>query len=107
MATCEVVWLWKFLAGLSGHRLDSTAIHCDNQSCLKVSMNPVQHDRTKHVEMKYHYVREMVQRRVVELRYVPMDEQIVDVLTKQLGRGKFVYFQDKLGVMENVSLVER
>ena len=72
-------------------------IHCDNQSCVK--MNPVQHDRMKHVEMKYHYVREMVQRRAVELRYVPMDEQIADVLTKPLGQGKFVYFWDKLGVV--------
>ena len=80
-------------------------IHCDNQSCVK--MNPVQHDKMKHVEMKYHYVREMVQRRAVELRYVPTNEQIADVLMKPLGQGKFVYFQDKLGVVENVSLVER
>ena len=80
-------------------------IHCDNQSCVK--MNPVQHDRMKHVEMKYHYVREMVQRRAVELQYVPTNEQIVNVLTKSLGRGKFVHYQDKLGVVENVSLVKR
>ena len=80
-------------------------IHCDNQSCVK--MNPVQHIRTKHVEMKYHYVREMVQRRAVELRYVPTDELIVDVLTKPLGRGKFMYFRDKLRVVENVSLTDR
>ena len=59
------------------------------------------------MEMKYHYVREMVQRHAVELRYVPMDEQIDDVLMKPLGRGMFVYFQNKLGVMENVSLAER
>ena len=72
-----------------------------------VNENPVQHDRTKHVEMKYHYVREMVQRCAVELQYVPMDEQIVDVFLKPLGRGKFVYFRDKLGVVENVFLVER
>ena len=43
----------------------------------------------------------------MELRYVPTDEQIVNVLTKLLGRGKFVYFRDKLGVVENVSLAER
>ena len=59
------------------------------------------------MEMKYHYVREMVQRRAVELWYVPTDEQIADVLSKPLGQGKFVYFQDRLGVMENFSLTER
>ena len=72
-----------------------------------MSVNLVHHDRTKHVEMKYRYVREMVQRRVVELRYVSTNEQIADVLTKPLGRGKFVYFRDKLEVVENVSLAER
>ena len=87
MAPHEAVWLWKLLAGLSGQGLDPIMIHC-----VKMSMNLVQHDRTKHVEMKYHYVREMVQRHVVELRYVPTDEHIVDVLTKPLGREKFMYF---------------
>ena len=106
MAAREAVWLWKLLAGLSGQRLEPTMIHCDNQSCVKMS-NPVQHDRTKHVEMKYHYVREMVQRRAVELRHIPTDEQIADVLTKSLGRGKFLYFWGKLGVVENVSLANR
>ena len=72
-----------------------------------MSMNPIRHDKTKHMEMKYHYVREMVQRRAVELRYVPTDEQIANVLTKSLGRGKFVYFRDRLEVVENVSLTER
>ena len=72
-----------------------------------MSMNLVHRDRTKHVEMKYHYVREMVQMRATDLRYVAMDEQIADVLMKPLGRGKFEYFQDKLGVVENVSLAER
>ena len=59
------------------------------------------------MEMKYHYVREMVQRRVVELRYIPTKKQVVDVLTKPLCRGKFEYFRDKFGVMENISLAER
>ena len=49
----------------------------------------------------------MVQRRAVDLRYIPIDEQIVDVLTMSLGRGKFMYFHDKLKVVENVSLAER
>ena len=92
---CMIVW----------SKVGAAMIHCDNQSCVK--MNPVQHDRTKHMEMKYHYVREMVQRRAVELRYVPMNEQIADVLTKPLGQGKFMYFWDMLRVVENVSLTER
>ena len=67
MAAHEAVWLRKLIARLFGQMLEPTVIHCDNQSCVKMSINPVQHDRTKHVEMKYYYVREMVQRRAVEL----------------------------------------
>ena len=107
MAAREAIWLWKLLAGLFGQRLEPTVIHCDNQSCVKLSMNPILHDRMKHVEMKYHYVREMVQRHAMELRYIPTEEQIVDALTKSLCQGKFEYFRDKLGVVENVSLAER
>ena len=74
MVAQEAVWLRKLLVGLSSQSLEPTVIHCDNQSCVKMSMNLVQHVRTKHVEMKYHYVREMVQRHAVELWYVPTDE---------------------------------
>ena len=67
MATREEVWLWKLLAGLSSKSLEPTVIHCDYQRCVKMSINLVQHDRMKHVEMKYHYVQEMVQRRAMEM----------------------------------------
>ena len=70
-------------------------------------MNLVYHDTTKHVEMRYHYVRDMVQTRAVELQFVPTDEQVADVLTKSLVRGKFEGFQKMLGIMDDVSLAER
>jgi hypothetical protein len=103
----EAVWLRKVLAGLFGQMLDPTVIHCDNQSCVKLLENPISHDSTKHVEIKYHYIRDIVQRKVVRVEYLPTDEQIVDVLTKPLARSKYVYFCDKLGVTENVRLAER
>jgi hypothetical protein len=56
VAVCEAVWLHKLLADLFGHVLDSTIIHCDNQSCVKISENPVFHDKSKHIEIKYHYI---------------------------------------------------
>ena len=70
-------------------------------------VNPVQHDQTKHVEMRYHYVREMVQRHAVELQFVPTDEQVANVFTKLLVRGKFEVFRDMLGIVDDVSLAER
>jgi hypothetical protein len=63
VAVREAVWLRKLLADLFGHEMDSTVIHCDNQSCVKLSENPVFHDKSKHIEIKYHYIRDMVQRK--------------------------------------------
>jgi hypothetical protein len=77
-------------------------IHCDNQSCVKLIENPIFDDRSKHIEIKYHYIREMVERRAVELQYTSTDEQIANILTKPLSRVKYEYFRDKLGVLLNV-----
>jgi hypothetical protein len=60
VAVREAVWLRKLLADLFDHEKDSTIIHCDNQSCVKLSENPVFHDKSKHIEIKYHYIRDMV-----------------------------------------------
>ena len=57
------------------------------------------HDKSKHIEIKYHYIRDMVQRGEVKLQYVAAEEQIADVLTKPLARVKFKYFREKLGVL--------
>jgi hypothetical protein len=56
VAICKAVWLHKILADLFGHVLDSTVIHCDNQSCVKLSENPMFHEKLKHIEIKYHYI---------------------------------------------------
>ena len=55
-------------------QLDATCIHCDNQSCVKLSENPVFNDKSKHIEIKYHYIMDMVHRGAVKLQYVAMDE---------------------------------
>ena len=58
------------------------------------------HDKSKHIEIKCHYIMDMVQRGAVKLQYVAMDEQIADVLTKPLARVKFEYFREKLSVLQ-------
>ena len=57
------------------------------------------HDKSKHIEIKYHYIRDMVQRGAVKLYYVATDEHIAYVLMKSLSRVKFEYFREKLGVL--------
>ena len=66
----EAIWLKKLVSDLFGGKLDSTIIHCDNQSCIKLSNNPVFHDRSKHIEMRYHFIRDLVQRGALKLQYI-------------------------------------
>ena len=97
--SCEVVWLWKLLSDLFDLQMDATCIHCDIHSCVKLLENPMFHEKSNHIEIKYHYIRYMVQRGVVKLQYVAMEEHIADVLIKPLARVKIEYFRDKLSVL--------
>jgi hypothetical protein len=74
---------------------------------VKLSKNPVFHDRSKNIEIKYHYIRYMVQRKAVHVQYLPTHEQIADIFTKSLAKTKFEYFRERLGMVENASLAER
>ena len=105
--TQEAVWLRKLLVGFFGQIPELTMIHYVNQSCVQMSMNPVFHDKSKHIEIRYHFIRDMVRKGAVELQYIPTDDQTVDVLTKPLPRVKFEYFRRRLGIEENTSLLER
>ena len=107
LASCEAIWLRKMLFGLFGQPLRPSVIYCDNQSCIKLTENPVFHDRSKHIGIKYHFIRDYVQKGAVKLEYIPTDEQVADILTKALPRGKHVYFRDKMGVVRNTFLGKR
>ena len=65
------------------------------------------HDRSKHIEIKYHFIRDKVQKGAIQLQYIPTDEQLADIFTKPLEKGKFVPFRDKLGVVVNTFLAKR
>jgi hypothetical protein len=95
------------LVGLFGQEMPSTIIHYDNQSCIKLSENLVFHDRSKHIEIRYHFIRNWVQRGASQLQYVSTDDQVADILTKALPRGKHVYFRDKMGLVRNTFLGKR
>lgn len=68
----------------------------DNKSCVKISENLVFHHRLKHIEIKYHYICDTFQRRVIRLECISTNDQTNDVLTKSLPREKFMYFSDNM-----------
>jgi len=76
----------KILVQLFGQRMDPTVIHCDKQSCIKVSENVVFHDRSRHIDIQYHHLRDCVVKRIMLLLYVSTEEQDADILTKALSK---------------------
>jgi hypothetical protein len=74
---------------------------------MKLFEDFVFHDRLKHIEITYHYIRDIVQRKAVHVQYLPTHEQIADIFTIPLAKTKFEYFRERLGLVENASLAER
>ena len=99
--TQEAVWLRKLLiSDLQVTSQESTMIMEDNQGAISIAKNPVAHSRTKHIDIRYHYIREAVQEGIVNLRYCPTEQMIADLLTKPLPREHFKMLRDAMGMVE-------
>ena len=64
-------------------------VYYDNSSAIDISKNLVQHSKTKHIEIRYHFIRDLVERSIVTLEYIPIERQNADIFTKPLDRSKF------------------
>ena len=73
-------------------------LYCDNTSAINISKNPVMHAKTKHIAIKYHYVRELVEDKQVKMEYIHTKEKIADIFTKPLPKDTYEYLRGKLGV---------
>eukprot|EP00253_Pinus_taeda_P014448 PITA_14448 len=100
MASCEAIWLRKVFSELFGHVLDTTVILCNNQSGIRLSENPSFHDCSKHIDIRYHFIQDMVQRGAIRLHHIGIDDQVTDILMKPLRKVKFLTFREQLGVVE-------
>ena len=102
-ATKEIVWLRKILEDLQEKQENSTPLLIDNTSTIKLAKNPRFHDRTKHINTKYHLIRHHVEAKIVHLRHCSTNDQVVDMFTKALGREKFERFRNMLGLTNTPS----
>ena len=99
----EFVWLQSLFQEIESLRTGSTKILLtDNQSAIDLSKNPEYHARSKHIDIQYHYVREITQNGQVTLKYVPTKENIADVFTKPLSPAVFAKFQNSLVQLKGV-----
>jgi hypothetical protein len=101
VVTCctQVLWMIQKLADLEVKCVAPIPIHRDNTSAISVSKNPIFHCKTKHVPIKYHFLREQVTNQVVQVHYITNIEQIVDIFTKPLAKTPFEYLRQKMGVI--------
>lgn len=97
---CELLWLKIILEDL---RIKSDApmrLYCDNKSAISIAHNPVQHDRTKHIEVDRHFIKEKLDSGLICTSYVSSQDNLADILTKGLNSNNFERIVSKLG-MEN------
>ena len=87
--SCEAVWIRRLLQELKILENKPITLFCDNQSSIKLSYNPVFHEKSKHFEIDYHFTRQKVEDNIIRVEYIPSQEQPADLLTKPLGRTKF------------------
>ncbi|MCP4491938.1 MAG: DDE-type integrase/transposase/recombinase [Gammaproteobacteria bacterium] len=97
-ATQEAVWLRRLMKNLQQQQNEPTLILEDNTSAISMANNPVFHGRTKHIDIKNHFVREKVKEKVVRLKYCPTKEMVADLMTKALSKELFELQRKGLGL---------
>ena len=97
---CELLWIKILLRDLNIMSLDSMRLYCDNKAAISIAHNPVQHDRTKHVEIDRHFIKEKLSSGVICTPFVKSSEQLADVFTKGLGSRPHHYILSKLDMRD-------
>ncbi|KAL9230993.1 hypothetical protein vseg_006271 [Gypsophila vaccaria] len=97
-ATCEILWLKGLLTSLGVSISHPVRLYCDNEAARHIANNPVFHERTKHIELDCHFIRDELKRDVLTTHHIPTHIQPADILTKALGRQRFHDLLPKLGI---------
>ena len=97
-AACQGIWLSRLLGQLISEEPQQVTILVDNKSAISLCKNPVHHDRSKHIDTRYHFIRDSVEEKKINVDHIRTEEQLADILTKALARPKFLEMRDKIGI---------
>jgi histone deacetylase 1/2 len=98
-ATAELMWIQKLMKELKISHPPIARLWCDNIGARYLSANPVFHARTKHIEIDFHFVRERVAQKLLDIRYIHTNDQLADGFTKPLATYKMKIFRDNLNLV--------
>ncbi|CAM8993750.1 unnamed protein product [Rhodiola kirilowii] len=93
----QLLWMKQMLSEYGVEQKEMT-FYCDNMSAISISKNPVQHSKTKHIDIRHHFIRELVEQKVVILKHVTTDKQLADIFTKPLDAAQFETLRSSLGL---------
>jgi len=99
-SACQVVWLRRILKSLTHVLSGPTVVYCDNISAIRLSKNPVMYGRSKHIDIRFHFLRDLVKDGVIELTQCSTHEQVADIMTKPLKIEVFSKIRESMGVCE-------
>jgi len=99
-AACQVVWMRRLLGELTGEEAQPPVLMVDNKPAIALAKNPVLHDRSKHIDVKFHFLRDCVDGGQLVIEFVETGRQLADILTKSLGRLRFSELKKMIGMVE-------
>ncbi|KAD7478926.1 hypothetical protein E3N88_02062 [Mikania micrantha] len=97
---CQAIWLQNVLKELTGWETKKVKLKVDNKSAIELMKNPVFHGRSKHIDTRYHFIRECIEKELIVVEHVCGEDQVADILTKALPKLKFEEMKGKLGVKD-------
>lgn len=103
LTICEIMWLKQLLKDLGLTNTLPTTLYCDNNAALSIALNPVHHERMKHIEIDNHFIREKVHDKTIQPQYIPSHSQLADIFTKVLPTSQHTKLLSKLGVRSSSS----
>jgi hypothetical protein len=97
-AANQAVWLKKLLEDLGQELSSPVDLFCDNKSAIAIAQNPVQHGRTKHIDVKFHAIREAEKNLLIKVHHCPTEVQLADLMTKALSPARLEFLKMKIGM---------